>query len=497
MPRKTRIVVFTALAAVLLVSVSFIACNRIFSRELSYETTNKQVESTDGYADTLKLQSVLRSIAKNLSPAVVSINVEGEQVVQNPYSGMLEDPFFKRFFGDQDPFGGPREFKRKVQASGSGVIITKDGYLFSNNHVVDGAKKITVTLADGRTFDAKVVGTDRETDVALLKINADNLPVAPLGDSDSVEVGDLAVAIGNPFALNGTFTFGVVSAIKRSGISGFQKLIQTDAAVNPGNSGGPLINIRGQVIGINSMIHTTSGGYEGISFAVPINTARQIADQIAGNGKVSRGYLGISIGAVDAATRKILGLSENEGVTVSKVETNGPAAKAGVKSGDIITKVNGKSVNSPDDLQAVVGNLAPKTGVKLQILRGSARLEVTAVLAERPGNIGSADEDNGGKNDNGDQADQSFEFLGGVFVNATPDVLQKNGAESGVLVTQIKEDSLLSGVLEPGIVVNAINGTSVKDLDTLKKFAEANKDRKNYTFLCTKDGFVFYRGFEK
>ncbi|MGC8771332.1 MAG: Do family serine endopeptidase [Brevinematia bacterium] len=473
---------------------SFIACKgNLFSKNLEYETKNKMVESMPELDTALKLQNVYRNIARSIMPAVVNIQVEGEQIIRNPYSDFFNDPFFRRFFGDE--FSQPREFKRRIQATGSGIIITKDGYIFSNHHVVKEAKKIYVFLSDNRRFEAKVVGADPETDIALLKIDADNLPVAPIGNSDEVEVGDFVVAIGNPFNLSWTYTTGIVSAIGRKGmVSGFQKFIQTDAAVNPGNSGGPLVNIKGQVIGINTAIQSQTGGYQGISFAVPINIAKNVARQLLTHGSIERGFLGINIMPIDDVTRKALGLDNNEGVMVANVEPKGPADRAGIKKGDIITKIEGKKVGTPEDLMYEVGNNAPGSVIKVEVIRNKKRMEFSVKLKERPSQVASK-----GKDEEKPEAPQKgvIEFLGARFSNAPKELLDENSVEFGVVVESIKEDSPLYDVLEPGLIIVGINDSEIRNVNDLRAFVEKNKNERRFVFLIARKGMLFYRGIER
>ncbi len=478
----------------IIISTLLISCkSKLFSKNLDYETKNRVVENSQDLDVALKLQNVYRNIAKSIMPAVVNIQVEGEQIIKNPYYEFFNDPFFRRFFGDE--FSQPREYKRKLQATGSGFIITKDGYLFSNYHVVKDAKKIYVFLSDNRRFEAKVVGYDPETDIALLKIPADNLPVAPLGNSDEVEVGDLVVAIGNPFNLSWTYTTGIVSAIGRKGmISGFQKFIQTDAAVNPGNSGGPLLNIKGQVIGINTAIQSQTGGYQGISFAVPINIAKNVAQQILTHGTVERGFLGINIMPVDDVTRKALNLSPNEGVMIANVESKGPADKAGIKKGDIITKVNGKVVGTPEDLMYEVGSNAPGSIIKVEVLRNKRRMEFQVKLKERPSQLAKSDE----QRETPEKEEKGVvEFLGARFRNAPKELLERNSVEFGVVIDSIKENSPLYDVLEEGLIIVGINDSEIKNINDLKNFVEKNKNERRFIFLIAKNGMLFYRGIER
>lgn len=481
------------------------SCNNTYSKSnrLKFKTKNVEVEKTDGIANVLSLQNVFRQIAKSTIPATVSISVESEVTVRNPMGDMFNDPFFrndpnfKRFFGNP---GG--EQKRKIQAQGSGVIFTKNGYIFSNHHVVDKATKIIITLADNRTFEAKLVGSDPETDIAILKIEADNLPYAALGESSEIEVGDLVVAIGNPFGLAGTFTFGTVSAVGRPGMqSGFQRFIQTDTVVNPGNSGGPLLNIRGQVIGINTAIHSRTGGYMGISFAVPIDIAKNIAHQIVENGKVVRGYLGITPGPLDEATRKALKLNANEGLVISQVQDDSPAEKSGLKAGDIVIKVNGKTVNQPAKLQTIIGGLQPGAKVKIEYLRNNERKTTTVTLARRPvgeewsrNNPTKKDKDTDSE---GKDIESSVEFLGATFENPGKNYLEKNRAKYGVVVSAVARDSMFVNTLRRGEIVAGVNGNTIKTLADMKKFAKKNKGKRAFTFLIIRNGFMFYRGVEK
>jgi len=479
----------------LLIFGGFLTCKgSIFSKNLEFETKNKLVESSPELDIALKLQNVYRNIAKSIMPAVVNIQVEGEQVIQNPYREFFNDPFFRRFFGDD--FFGPKEFKRKLQATGSGFIITKDGYLFSNYHVVKDAKKIMIYLSDGRKFEAKVVGYDADTDIALLKIEGKDLPVAPLGNSDELEVGDFVVAIGNPFNLSWTYTTGIVSAVGRKGmVSGFQRFIQTDAAVNPGNSGGPLVNIKGQVIGINTAIQSQTGGYQGISFAVPINIAKKVATQILTHGSIERGYIGVNIMPLDDATRKLFNLDSDEGVMVAGVEKGSPAEKAGIKKGDIITKVEGKKVGTPEDLMYEIGNNPPGSMVSIEILRNKKRFQVMVKLKERPAQIASRSEEEKEKGTPSEKG--TVEFLGAKFINASREILEENSAEFGVVIESIKEDSPLSEVLEPGLLIVGINDHEIRNVDDLRKFAEKNKNEKRFVFLIARKGMLFYRGIER
>ncbi len=322
----------------------------------------------------------LAPLVRQVTPAVVNVAVESRQPVEvNP---LFRDPQFRRFFNLPDQ---PSE--RKVLAAGSGVIFdAKNGYVMTNNHVVEHADKIVITLKDGRTFTAKLVGADPATDIAVVKIPAENLTALPLGDSSGLEVGDYVVAVGNPFGLGQTVTSGIVSALGRSGlkIEGYEDFIQTDASINPGNSGGALVNLRGELVGINTAILAPSGGNVGIGFAVPIKMARVVADQLIAYGKIQRGRVGVQIQDVTPDIANAMGLDKAGGALVARVEANSPAAKAGLKQGDVITAVDGQPVRNASDLRNQVGLVRVGEKVDLTYRRGKDENKVTLRVAELP-----------------------------------------------------------------------------------------------------------------
>ena len=321
--------------------------------------------------------------AKVASPAVVSINTS-KAAARNPHA---EDPWFKFFFGDQgqgqnQPQGG----------LGSGVIISPSGYILTNNHVIEGADEIEVILNDTRKAKAKVIGTDPDTDLAILKIELDKLPVIVLGNSDTLAVGDAVLAIGNPFGVGQTVTGGIVSALGRNqlGINTFENFIQTDAAINPGNSGGALVDVSGALMGINTAIYSRSGGSMGIGFAIPVSTAKQVLEGIVKDGQVTRGWIGVEPQEINAELLETFGIKpevlQTGGVIITGVLQNGPAAQAGLQPGDVITAVNGKGVASVSQLLTAVAGLKPGTSAPLTVMRkgGSAEMAVTPGKRERP-----------------------------------------------------------------------------------------------------------------
>lgn len=354
-------------------------------------TVPAQVSFADGFAPILK-----RAI-----PAVV--NVSSSKVVRTPVdqgqSPALSDPFFRQFFGRNLPrnFQTPPSEQRE-HSLGSGVIVNSDGYILTNNHVIDGAKDVKVSMADKREFQARVVGTDPRTDIAVLKVDAKDLPVLTFGDSSKMLVGNFVLAIGDPFELNQTVTLGIVSATGRGGlgIEDYEDFIQTDAAINPGNSGGALINSRGDLIGINTAIVAGgSGGNQGVGFAIPVNMARNVMDQILMTGKVTRAWLGVSIQPVTQSIAKAFHLPETSGALVGGVTSDTPAAKAGIKTGDIILKVNGQTIEDSRSLQLMIGAMSPGTTIKLDVFRNGAPMEVAVKLGDMPAAGAAQNADNG------------------------------------------------------------------------------------------------------
>jgi Do/DeqQ family serine protease len=334
-------------------------------------------------ADAAPMPS-LAPMVKRVSPAVVNIATRGtikeEPGQRNP---LLDDPFFRRFF-DAPPDSRPRE--RQFQSAGSGVIVdAKNGYIITNHHVIENASEITITLLDNRSFSAKVIGSDEGADIAVLQAKQPNLIAMTLGDSARLEVGDYVVAIGNPFGLQHTVTAGIVSALSRTGINpeGYEDFIQTDASINPGNSGGALVNLRGELVGINSAILSRSGGNIGIGFAIPVNMAKGVMDQLIKYGQVKRGVLGVNIYNVTPDIAKEFGLSESSGALVAGVAQGSAAEKAGVKTGDIITSINGVAMKDASELRNTIGMLRIGDKVEIGLLRDGKALKVTALIAER------------------------------------------------------------------------------------------------------------------
>lgn len=325
------------------------------------------------------------SYARGVGQAAPSVvNVFTTKVVTQRPHPFLNDPFMQRFFGDNPQFA-PRQ--RLESSLGSGVIISDKGYIITNNHVIDGADEIQIALSDGRSAQAQVVGTDHETDVAVLKIDMAKLPSIVIGQSDALQVGDVVLAIGNPFGVGQTVTHGIVSATGRThlGINTFENFIQTDAAINPGNSGGALVNTEGELIGINTAIFSRSGGSQGIGFAIPLSLARGVMEQIIEHGRAIRGWLGVEVQGITPQLAESFGLgADAKGVIIAGVLSDSPAAQAGIKPGDIVIQINDKPITEPAELLSTVAQTAPGENIKIVGLRNGSAFDLQAKVAERP-----------------------------------------------------------------------------------------------------------------
>jgi serine protease Do len=427
------------------------------------------VSSDSKVNEQITLNGGFSGIAKAVTPAVVTVNISSRRSSQqqNPF---MFDPF-RDFFDRQlpDDEGTPRRrAPRQPQGQGrlvpsgigSGVIVSPDGYILTNNHVVDEADKVEVELNDNRKFTAKVIGVDPPSDVAVIKINASGLPTVPLGDSDRVEIGDLVLAVGNPLGIGQTVTMGIISAKGRQSPGRdertFEDFLQTDAAINQGNSGGALVNLRGELIGIPSQILSRTGSNIGIGFAIPTKMARSVMDQLVRNGKVRRGKLGITVRDVDPDVAKHFGYSGSTGAFVEEVEKGDPADQAGVKPGDIITEFQGQRVNDSSQLRNSTSQTAPGTTVRFKVWRTGAERELNAKLVERDvaGNDAS-------KRSKSEAAVSSLGALSGVSVeNISPEWTQKLKLESstrGVVVAEVDPDSnAWAAGLRPGYVIESV-----------------------------------------
>jgi serine protease Do len=434
-------------------------------------------------------------LAKKLGPVVVNVSTTQattppqaspqpfgrQQPGPEPFGG--DDPFsefWRRFFGDQfggpgAPEGGPR------RGLGSGFIIDATGLILTNNHVVENANKITVKLADDRELTAKVVGRDPKTDIAVIQVTdgKGSFPVAPLGNSSNLQVGEWVVAMGSPFGLDNTLTAGVVSAKDRNiGVGSYDNFIQTDASINPGNSGGPLVNLRGEVVGINTAIFSRSGGNMGIGFAIPIDLAKEIVPQLVKSGKVTRGWLGVSIQRVTPEIAEPLGLEKSRGALVSSVSEGGPAAQAGMKAGDVIVEYDGKQVDDSNQLPIMVARTEVGKNVKATVIRDKQRVPITVKIGELKEQEVAASAPQPGR-------------LGLTVQNVTPEMAESLGLNraNGVVVTSVQPQSAAAEAgLRRGDVVLEVNRTSVANSDEFQKLTNQAEPGEHLLFLISRGG---------
>jgi serine protease Do len=433
---------------------------------------------TTSFAPVVK--KVIKSVVK------VQVTTKGKTVTE-PVMPFGDNEFFQRFFGQQfGEQGQTREFRTPSQHGlGSGVIITADGYILTNNHVVDGADEIKVALNDGREFTAKVVGRDPKTDIAVLKIAAKDLPFITIADSEKIEVGDVCLAVGNPFGIGETVTMGIISATGRSGLgTDYEDFIQTDAAINPGNSGGALVDAEGRLIGINTAILSRSGGYQGIGFAVPINMARTVMTDLITDGRVVRGYLGVHIQDLTPTLASEFNVRVDHGAVVGDVSPHSPAEKAGFQSGDVITSFNSQEVADSQHLKLEVAETAPGSRVPVEIVRDGKPMSLTVTVKEIPGeSVAKADNGQGNSSDTlngvtvGDLDAQSRSQL------AVPEEIH------GAVVTGVDEDSAsYEAGLRQGDVIQEINHKPVKNADEAVKLSEEAKDPNTLLKVWSKRG---------
>lgn len=429
-------------------------------------------------------------VVKEVLPAVVAVSSSKVTKIPTGFFGQTpDDPMFRQFFGGQQGGNVPREVpEQRERGLGSGVIVTPDGYILTNNHVVDGSSDIKVTLADKRVFTPKVVGTDPKTDIAVLKIDATNLPCVRLGDSSKVQVGDYALAIGDPFGVGQTVTMGIVSATERShlGIEDYEDFIQTDAPINPGNSGGALVNEYGDLIGLNTaIIAHGSEGNQGIGFAIPVNLARNVMDQIVEHGKVTRAYLGILPQDVTPAIAKAFGEKDARGALVGDVTANSPARRSGIEKGDIILDVNGKPVEDSNALRMSISMMQPGTTVNLKVFRNGAERQVPVTLSELPTTEASVESPKSGTKSS----------LSGVSVETvTPETAHDLGLPSdthGVVVTRVNPTSAAADAgLHRGDVIQEVNRNPVRtESDFEKAVGSANGSN---LLLVNRNGNTMY-----
>jgi len=431
--------------------------------------------------DTLaKIGQATAELAEAVKPSVVNISTTRTVKLQGGVNPFFDDPLFKRFFGDQ--FRMPKE--RKSASLGSGVIVDPKGFILTANHVIQGAEEIKVTLSDKREFKGKVIGSDAMTDIGIIKIDAgDELPAIRWGDSDTLRVGETVLAIGSPYGLSQTVTMGIVSAVGRAnvGIADYEDFIQTDAAINPGNSGGALINIKGELVGINTAIFSTSGGYQGIGFAVPTGMAKTVMDSLITEGKVTRGWLGVTIQALTPELAKQFDLKEEKGVLLGDVIEGSPAEKAGLQRGDVITELEGKKVEEPNQLRNMVANTPLGKEVRVTIIRDNKPETKKVVISELPADMRRPAGGNEYKN-----------LLNGVSVqDITPDIADKLNIPvkiKGVVITDVDDDSPAAAVLMQGDVIQEINRQKIIGLKEYGKIVSGIAAEKDILLLVFRGG---------
>ena len=422
-------------------------------------------------------------LAEDASPAVVNITSTRTVSQRNSYGRGFGDPrydeFFERFFGQQPRPSVPRENSRPVVSTGSGFIISSDGYLLTNNHVVEDADEVKVSLGDRREYKAEIIGTDPRSDVAVLKIDAEDLPTLKIGKSEKLRVGEWVVAIGSPFQLRFSVTSGIVSAKGRSIPNGsdstYVPFIQTDVAINPGNSGGPLFNLDGEVIGINSQIYTRSGGYMGVSFAIPIDYAMDVADQLRENGYVARGWLGVSIQEVTSELAEALGMEIPKGALVSQIIEDSPAEKSGLKEEDVILFFDGEEIFYSSDLPLTVGSIRPESKVNAMILRDGKKKTVQVTVGELPKDPALAFENT------------QQNFLGLVVENQAND--NQRSSIEGVLVTSVDPDGIAyeSGIRR-GDIIYSLARTRIENVNEFKEALSELDNQRRTTIGISRNG---------
>lgn len=428
-------------------------------------------------------------VAQKVSPSVVFIQVESVKPAQTR-SSPLNDDMLRRFFGDRfpgipDSQGGQ---ERRSMGQGSGFVFSMDNglfndkaYILTNSHVVEDAEKIRVTFKNGQAFDARVKGSDPKSDIAVLEIEADDIPTLELGDSQKLEVGEWVIAVGNPFGLSHTITAGIVSAKGRTslGISDYEDFIQTDAAINPGNSGGPLVNLDGEVVGINTAIFSRSGGYMGVGFAIPINMARGIAEQLLNDGQVNRGFLGITIQNLTPDLAESFGVDNRSGILIAQVSADSPADRGGLKQGDLITEYQGRAVTDTGDFRNRVSLTQPGTQAKLKVIRQGDSKSLTVT-------IGQLDDQQVAKAATPEQVDK----LGISVQTITADLARqfKTEAGKGVVITEVKSGSLAQRAgLDVGTVIFEVNRQAVTSADQFEALIDRSTDEGRVLLLIGKE----------
>ena len=444
-------------------------------------------------ADATSFSKAFIEVAEKVTPTIVQVSVVSER--ENPHSDFWFFPF--------------KDLPKEQRGSGSGIIISDDGYIITNNHVVEKSTKVTVGMSDKRSFDAKVIGTDPLTDLAVIKIDAKNLPVAYLGNSDDLKVGQWVMAIGNPLSLASTVTAGIVSAIGRGQLGlikdsyGVENFIQTDAAINPGNSGGALVDLSGAVIGVNSAIAAgNTGTYIGYGFAIPINLAKSVAKDLIAHGKVSRGYIGVNIGEVDDAMAKSLGLDKPRGIIVQGIVEGGAASKSDIKEGDVILKVDGREVNQPNQLQGYIASKTAGTIVKLTLFRDGKEIqrEVTLKAREEDAKDELAANKNSDEDDASSESKSStaqFDDIGLSVANLSSKEKSDYKVEHGVMITNVKPFSKAEDKqLAKGFIILEADKKKVNSVGDLRSIIKSKKGSAVLLRLQDSRGNNFYRGIE-
>jgi serine protease Do len=431
-----------------------------------------------------KTNEAVSEVVAVVKPSVVNISSTKTVKRGGVPAPFFNDPFFRRFFGDEFGFFGDQR-RYKQSGLGSGVIVDRSGYILTNNHVIKGAEEIKVTLSDKREFKGRVIGTDQKTDLAVIKIDTDNLPVIKIGDSDMLKIGEMVLAVGNPFGLTQTVTSGIVSATGRAnvGVADYEDFIQTDAPINPGNSGGALVNIRGELVGINTAIFSTTGGYQGIGFAIPSNMAKAVMESLIKKGKVVRGWLGVTIQQLTPELAKQFNLKDEAGVLIADVVEGGPAEIAGIERGDVIVEFNGKEVTDVANLRNMVADIAPNTEISVRVLHGDKAKTLRVKISEMPSEtqILSKAFDN---------------YLKGVHVQDIAPSLRKSlnipGRITGVVITDVDDESPAAGILTRSDVIMEINRNRVANVKDFEQALSGISPDESILLLIFRKGSSLY-----